>query len=592
MTFNPLTFFSRAGISLSSTSLVFLQFIICMSVFTSCNRTDVDVLVVGGGTSGVAAGVQAARSGAQTMIVEETPWLGGMLTSAGVSAVDGNYNLRGGIFAEFCDSLASRYGGYEALKSGWVSNIMFEPHVGNGIFRNMASSESNLSVRYGYALKGVRKLRRGWEVVFIPSGVEGTEPLYGREFSVRAKVIVDATELGDLAAVCGVRYRIGMDSRDFTGENIAPQTANDVVQDMTYVAVLKDYGPDADMTIPCPEGYDPEDFANSCKSSRSTFPKPGRTLWSPQQMLDYGRLPGRKKYMLNWPIDGNDYYANVIELSPEQRQAEYAKAKNYTLRFLYYIQTELGFRNIGIADDEFPTSDGFPFYPYHRESRRIDGEVLFTVDAAAKPYDYPEPLYRTGIAVGDYAVDHHHYRHPRWAELPQLHFYPIPSFNVPLGSLIPKGVEDLIVAEKSISVSNIMNGATRLQPVVMGIGQAAGALAALSSSREIAVRDVPVRDVQDVLLAEGCYIMPYLDIKPSEPGFGAIQRIGATGMVKGEGRNVGWSNQTWFAADSTTVPYAERIDSTEDPFHNIPIDLHGWTDAEKDKPCKSAEHPF
>ncbi len=58
----------------------------------------VDVLVVGGGASGTAAGIQAARMGARTLIAEETLWLGGMLTSAGVSAVDGNYKLPSGIF--------------------------------------------------------------------------------------------------------------------------------------------------------------------------------------------------------------------------------------------------------------------------------------------------------------------------------------------------------------------------------------------------------------------------------------------------------------------------------------------------------------
>ena len=82
----------------------------------SCSQS-VDVLVVGGGASGTAAGVQAARMGARTVIVEETPWLGGMLTSAGVSAIDGNYRLRGGIFREFTDALAEHYGGYENLKN-------------------------------------------------------------------------------------------------------------------------------------------------------------------------------------------------------------------------------------------------------------------------------------------------------------------------------------------------------------------------------------------------------------------------------------------------------------------------------------------
>ena len=49
----------------------------------SCSRSidsEVDVLVIGGGASGVTAGIQASHMGSQTLIVEETPWLGGMLT--------------------------------------------------------------------------------------------------------------------------------------------------------------------------------------------------------------------------------------------------------------------------------------------------------------------------------------------------------------------------------------------------------------------------------------------------------------------------------------------------------------------------------
>lgn len=529
------------------------------------------VLVVGGGASGVAAGIQAARCGAKSLIIEECPWLGGMLTAAGVSAIDGNYNMRSGIFGEFCDRLAAHYGGYEALKSGWVSNILFEPHVGNEIFHKMASEEKNLGLRHGYAFEGAEKTADGWTVHFEKYGSEG-----GDKLTVRTKVLIDASELGDVAAACGVKYRVGMDSRGETGEDIAPEKANDIVQDMTYVAILKDYGPDADMTIARPEGYDADIFVNSCKGPRSTVASYGRILWSPQEMIDYGRLPGGKKYMLNWPIDGNDYYANVIEMSPEERSFAYEKAKNITRCFLYYIQTELGFKNLGIADDEFPTSDGFPFIPYHREARRIEGEVTFTVDHAAKPFDSDEPLYRTGIAVGDYPIDHHHYRNPDWDNLPELHFYPIPSFNVPMGSLIPKAVDDLIVAEKSISVTNIMNGSTRLQPVVMQIGQAAGVLAALAVEKGEKVRDVPVREVQDVLLASGAYIMPYLDLKPGDENFEAIQRIGATDLIRGVGRNVDWSNQTWFAPDDPSIILkAAQIDRTEDPFHKVKIDLHG-----------------
>ena len=349
-----------------------------------------------------------------------------------------------------------------------------------------------------------------------------------------------------------------MEASSDTGESIAPAQANDIIQDLTYVAMLKDYGPDADMTIGEPEGYDPTVFYNCAVGPNNTVMETGQALWSPDMMITYGKTPGGK-YMINWPIYGNDFYVNTIEMSREEREAAYAKAKNFTLCCLYYIQTELGMKNLGLADDEFPTEDKLPFFPYHRESRRIVGKAFLTLDAAAKPYEYHSPYYRTGIAVGDYAVDHHHFRHPEWKTLPDLEFYPIPSFNVPMGVLIPEqdDVRDLIVAEKSVSVSNLINGATRLQPVVMQLGQAAGAVAALSCKENRNVDRVGVRKVQSALLDAGCYIMPYLDLPKEHRHFKALQKIGATGILRGEGRNVGWANQTWFRADDPLL--AEEI---------------------------------
>ena len=528
--------------------------IIFVLVIASCSAQEqIDVLVVGGGASGTAAGIQAARMGVHTIVLEETPWLGGMLTSAGVSCVDGNNRLRSGIFGEFADSLVARYGSDEALKSGWVSNINFDPHVGQEILTNMAQACGELlDVRRETVVTEVKGEAGDWHVSY-------RDPR-GRKHSIRADVIIDATELGDVAKACGVDYRIGMEASEDTGESIAPEQANDVIQDLTYVAFLKDYGHDADMTIEMPEGYDPSPFYNSCQNPLNVENVTGQTIWSPEMMITYGKTP-EGRYMINWPIYGNDCYLNVIEMSREDREEALKEAKRFTLSFVYFIQDQLGMKNLGLADDVFPTSDKLPFIPYHRESRRIVGEAFFTMDAAADPYAYKEPLYRTGVAVGDYPVDHHHFRHPDWRELPDLEFYPIPSFNVPMGTMIPKEVDDLIVAEKSISVSNLMNGATRLQPVVMQLGQAAGALAALACIEDKGVKEIGVRQVQEKLLDSGCYIMPYLDLPKSDPHFKALQRIGATGVLRGEGRNVGWSNETWFRADEPLR--GEEIDASE-----------------------------
>ena len=546
---------------LSRFMMAFPAFVSFVVMLSSCvENQNVDILVIGGGASGTAAGIQSARMGVKTMIVEETPWLGGMLTSAGVSCIDGNYKLRSGIFGEFTDSLAARYGGYEALKSGWVSNVCFDPKVGQEVLTSMSEACGEvLQVRRETSVYRISGEAGEWKVRMRDAD--------GRRISVNARVIVDATELGDVAKACGVEYSVGMDSSADTGESIAPSQANDIIQDLTYVAFLKDYGPDADMTIEEPEGYDPEVFANCAVNSLSTVPETGQTLWPPEMMITYGKTPGGY-YMINWPIYGNDFYVNSIDMSPKEREEAYAKAADFTRCFVYFIQTELGMKNLGIADDVFPTEDGLPFIPYHRESRRIDGEAFFTMDAAAGPYEYEHPYYRTGIAVGDYAVDHHHFRHPDWRNLPDLHFYPIPSFNVPMGVMVPKDVDGLVVAEKSVSVSNLINGATRLQPVVMQIGQAAGALSALACIENKKVHEVGVRQVQEVLLEAGCYIMPYLDLPKDDRHFKALQRIGATGILRGEGRNVGWSNETWFRAADPLL--AEEI-HIRDYFGAFPL---------------------
>lgn len=507
--------------------------LVLLSSLLTARATDGSVLVVGGGTSGVAAALQCARMGVPVTLVESTTWLGGMLTQAGVSAVDGNYRLTAGLWGEFRDALVRHYGSLEALQTGWVSQVMFEPHVGDSIFKAMVGREPLITVHYECELAGLWHKGMEWRVaVNTPRGRLDFSPT----------VVIDATELGDVARRAGVPYDVGLEARSVTGEDMAPDQSLPIVQDMTYVAILQDVGHDS--TIPRPEGYDASLYRCSAINDGCTQPsQPGR-MWPVDKMITYGRLPGGK-YMINWPIEGNDYYNNVVDATPTQRLLAYEQAKRVTLGFVYFIQTELGYRNLALAPDEYPTADRLPWYPYHRESRRIRGLVRFTAQHITAPFDQSQPLYRTTIAVGDYPVDQHHDRYQGSEPLPDLHFHPVPSYGLPLGALIPTGFDDLVVAEKSISVSNIVNGTTRLQPVVMQIGTAAGAVAALAAKGQCSVAEVPVRSVQQAVLDAGGYLLPYLDVERGDSLFVPLQHLGATGIIRGEGRTEGWSNETW-----------------------------------------------
>jgi len=132
-----------------------LVFAIC--IITSCISTEqtkqTDVLVIGGTTSGISVGLQSARLNVPTLIVEETPWLGGMMTADGVSVTDGNYRLNSEIWNKF----RAHYGSEDALSTGWMSNTQFEPHIDNSIFKLMVLTEKHLSVIYGYHLTGIVK---------------------------------------------------------------------------------------------------------------------------------------------------------------------------------------------------------------------------------------------------------------------------------------------------------------------------------------------------------------------------------------------------------------------------------------------------
>lgn len=491
-----------------------------------------DVLVVGGGTGGTAAALQAARRGAKTILISEFPWLGGMLTSAGVCAPDGNELLawQTGLWGAFLQALQQRQPG--GLDHAWVSFFTYEPQIGVEILADWVRSLPNLQWLTGQVPREV--LRQGDRI----TGVRFDDLL------VKAQITLDGTELGDLLALADVPYRWGWEMQSVWDEPSAPTKPNALtqaypVQSPTWVVMLQDFGETAEApAIAPPPNYDPNCFVGAWEG------------YGPEQFLNYGRLPG-DRFMLNWPQQGNDYGERVERLiqSPQARAEFGQEAIWHSQGFAHFIQTHLG-RRYGLAADTFPRFAGslgggaYAVHPYYRESRRLQG--LATVreqdilpisngQVAALPLDEQGRV--TAIAMGNYANDHHYPTHHQGQPLPPLPLKPKSlrwggrwtgtPFTIPYGSLVPTAIDGLLVCEKNISVSHMANGATRLQPLVMNIGQAAGMAAALCVEQAIQPRDLEVRSLQEALLQDAiapAAIIPLFNLHPTHSAWLERQR--------------------------------------------------------------------
>ena len=453
------------------------------------DKIAVDVLVVGDGTSAVSAAISASRLQAVTILATEFTWLGGMLTSAGVAAPDGNEleAWRTGMWGAYLHQLQQMAN----LNNSWVSLYSYHPALGAKIFADWVAATPNLNWISGCIPQKV--LKKGDRI----TGVEFNN------LTVEAKITIDATELGDLLALGNVPFRWGWDTENWQEPSLSLESNQYIdlpnlkeqypVQSPTWVCLLQDYG-DTALTIESKVKWQGCPWSNHDRAS----------------FLNYGKLTN-DLYMINWPIAGNDYGKDLNRLvdSKTSHQAYLEEAYAYSLSFARYLQQELG-SNYGLAN-VFPHQDaGFALYPYYRESRRGIGMATVT-EANILPVDKvaPLPLNEAGIvdaiAIGNYPNDHH-YPGIDWKLANKSTFWggrqTGTPFTIPYSALIPQTTDGLILSEKNISVSHIANGSTRLQPVVLNIGQAAGVAGALAVKQNIQPRELDVRAVQQALIQD------------------------------------------------------------------------------------------
>ncbi len=503
-----------------------------------------DVLVVGGGTGGTAAAIQSALAGAETVLVSEFSWLGGMLTSAGVAAIDGHELAawQTGIWGKFLRTLQQRQP--EGLDHGWVSMFTYDPRIGAAIFAEWVQSLPNLRWIVGEIPEEV--IRRGDRIIGAKF----------QNYTIQATITIDGTELGDLLPLGNIPHRWGWELQAEFGEPSAPIELEPwmqkyPVQAPTGVVFMQDFGeaiaPEIlPKVIPAtiPESQESTIFEKLNEKFTQAWAHHGA-----EAFLSYGRLPGGL-IMINWPIAGNDYGEGLDRLiaSPEKRRQFEQECFTHSHNFASFIQQQLG-RRYGLATGVFPhhldpsdspqnlddrfskiegTSTALAIHPYYRESRRLKGLATITEqDILPVTSGDAAPFRSDSVAIAHYANDHHYPGHDlpllpksrrwggRWTGTP---------FCIPYGALIPEAIDGFLVCEKNISVSHIANGATRLQPAVLLLGQAAGMAAALCIKTGKMPRELPVRELQAALLGQGnspaiapSSIVPLYNLPPDHP---------------------------------------------------------------------------
>jgi hypothetical protein len=505
-----------------------------------------DIVVIGGGTGGCAAVLAAARAGRTAIITEPTEWLGGQMTSQAVPPDEHPWIEHFGCtksWRRFRDGVRTCFRDHFPL----TAEVMVDPRVDLG-----GALVTRVPCPPEVAFKVIEQLLlperiAGRIVDLTPTvpiaaevdrdrvssvTVEDTES--GERTVLTGSYFLDATECGDVLPLTRTEYVTGAESQADTGEPHAPHDAEPLdMQAITYCFAL-DYPAGEDHTIAKPADYEfwrdfrPPTWPDRLLSWNAPDPpvpdRPRPTslfgeggtfpLWRYRRLIEKDQFrPGAIDSditLVNWPQ--NDYFLGPIyEVSADDRARHLHGARQLSLSFLYWLQTEAprsdgghGYPALRLRGDLMHTADGLAMAPYIRESRRIRAErTVVEQDLNPEGRTGGAEAYPDSVGVGAYRID----LHPSTGGHTYIDIPSMP-FQIPLASLIPIRMENLLPAAKNIGTTHITNGCYRLHPVEWNIGEVAGALAAYCIDKKLTPHQVSgnlthTREFQRVLSENG-----------------------------------------------------------------------------------------
>ncbi|WP_136605664.1 FAD-dependent oxidoreductase [Paenibacillus dokdonensis] len=434
---------------------------------------EVDVLVIGGGASGVAAALAAAKGGAKTMLVEQRGFLGGMGTVALVPAfcpfTDKRKPIIRGLGLELMERMKQACNpGYREEYQQMLDWVPIDPEVLKRVYDD-AILESGVTPLYHTFVYDVilSEDRRTVKGVVVVNKT-------GRSF-ISCRYIIDCSGDGDIAALAGVPFQKGGEAGELQPGSMCYLLAN--VDRLKFRRFLEESGDTGQLHKTVERAIEDGALPEGRKSISGL-------AWVSDYLVgvNFGHVFG---------VDGTlaeDLTRGAIEgRRMAERQLQFFR--RYVPGFEHAHMVASG-EQLGI-----------------RETRRISGDYILTVDDFIAARSFPDDIARNA-----YYIDIHLANSK--SEMTFNHLPPGVSHGVPYRILLPVGIDNLWVAGRSVSSDRAVQGSLRVMPNCFSMGQAAGTAAALALEVGTSSRGISVTELQRRLLEQDVWLGE--DFMPAE----------------------------------------------------------------------------
>ena len=419
-----------------------------------------DVCVIGGGVAGVAAALQAGRTGARTVLVERSAVVGGNMTSGGVNW-PGLFHAWGRQVIDGCGwELVTNCVALSGEKLPDLTKDTGNEHWRNQIRVNAplwaalaeeALAKAGVAIRYHTAPSSATPCASGWDLVLSADG-EYTE--------LNARVIVDATGNGTAAALCGAKRL-----KDPSGR-----------QPGSFTYLVNPNTDESTLDWPAIEAAAEQSIAEG-RLFRHDVARGVRFLVHESKVVlgGFADGPDHGTTIANY-VDGADNSTAALRTETNLR------GRASMLRVLRFLRSCPGLENTTLVSmaDEVGV----------RETWRVEGEYVMTGE------DYVSGRrFEDSIAFAFYPID----IHSADGGVSPKHLTEGTVATVPLRALIAKGPRNVLIAGRCISSDREANSALRVQATCMATGQAAGAAAALAALHGVTPDHLDLAELKKLL---------------------------------------------------------------------------------------------